>query len=101
MIADALVFGIPGIGVGVDDGSLPPQATSNATAVERRSSRMNFSFTQPYYLKRLLNGSAEAAAYLFRFQLFIFLAVLGCFFVLTEVFICESPVVVGSGELRI
>ena len=42
--------------------ALPPQATSNTAAVERRSSRMNLIFTQPYYAKRLRNGSTEATA---------------------------------------
>ena len=34
--------------VSISGSSLPPQAPSNTTAVERRSSRMDLSFTKPY-----------------------------------------------------
>ena len=44
--------------------TLPPQPTSSTTAVERRSSRMNLIFTQPYYPRRLQNGSAVAISWL-------------------------------------
>ena len=61
----AVVVGVgAGYGVGLLTGSsLPPQATSNTTAVERRSSRMDSIFTKPYYPTRLLNGSAEGTVY--------------------------------------
>ena len=46
----------------ISDSVLPPQAASNTTAVERRSSRMALRFIQSYYPKRIRNGSAEATA---------------------------------------
>ena len=59
------VASIAGVAVGATSvvSDAPPQATSNITAVEKRSSRMDLSFTKPYYPKRLRNGSAEATAY--------------------------------------
>ena len=48
------------VGSGIGALSLPPpQATSNTTAVERRSSRMTLSFTQPYYPKCLLGNTSH------------------------------------------
>ena len=56
VIADALVSGTPGIRIGGDDGSLPPQATVNRSTVANISSRVALSFTRSYYLKYLRNG---------------------------------------------
>ena len=71
------VGAVVGIGVAVDTVSRgrslrrstistwpPPQAISNITAVERRSSCMDLIFTQAYYYKCLLTGSTAATVWL-------------------------------------
>jgi hypothetical protein len=47
VIADALVSGMPGIGVGVDNGSLPSQATFSITSTDdKRINLTSFKFMQ-------------------------------------------------------